>query len=235
MPEMQTPQPLSAVKIADGAYRIEDNGVRSLLFVGTELALLIDTGFGTAGSMKELVSSITDKPVLLVNTHADGDHVGCNKEFDVAHMHPAEMPYYYQTAAPEAKVSALWEGDKLDIGGRCFEIVLIPGHTPGSIALLDRENRVLVSGDSVSDTPVFMFGEIRDIHAYMASMEKLTNMIDAFDEIYAAHGPFPVSPAQIGKALAAGHELVAGKLSPQEPPFPIPAKMYAYEGAAFFF
>lgn len=234
MPDQKS-QPLQAVRIGETTYRLEDNGVRALLFIGTERALLVDTGFGAAGSMRAAVEALTDKPVILVNTHADGDHIGCNAEFDVAYMHPSEMPYYYQSAKADAVVSALWEGDVIDIGGQCFEVFLIPGHTPGSIALLDRLNRILISGDSISETPVFMFGKIRSIHAYIASMEKLIKLQDLFDEVYPSHGPFPIAPGQIKKAHAAGCMLIAGVLPPQEPPFPIPAKMFTGDGASFFY
>lgn len=231
----QMTEPLQVIKIHENAYRIEENGVRALLFVGTQKALLVDTGFGTAGSMRETVEGLTDKPVMLVNTHGDGDHIGCNKEFATAHMHPAEMPYYYENATPEAMVSPLWEGDVIDIGGRCFDVLLIPGHTPGSIALLDRENRILISGDSISETPVFMFGNVRSIQGYIASMEKLLKLVAAFDEVYPSHGPFPISPGQIEKAHTAALKLSAGALTPQEPPFPIPAKLFTYGGASFFY
>lgn len=231
----QKQQPLQAVKINENTYRIEDNGVRSLLFIGTEKALVVDSGFGASGSIKEQVEALTNKPVVLVNTHADGDHIGCNAQFETAHMHPAEMPYYFTTAEPDASVCALWEGDVIDIGGRSFEVVLIPGHTPGSIALIDREGRILISGDSVSDTPVFMFGEVRSLNAYIASMKKLMKMQDLFDEIYPSHGPFPVAPAQIEKAHEAAVKLAAGELEPQEPPFPVQARMFSSGGASFFF
>ena len=46
----QIQQPLQAVKINENTYRIEDNGVRALLFIGTEKALLVDSGFGTSGA-----------------------------------------------------------------------------------------------------------------------------------------------------------------------------------------
>lgn len=231
----QNTQPLQAVRIDDKTYRIEDNGTRALLFIGTKRLLLVDSGFGSAGSMRKLVEELTDKQVMLVNTHADGDHIGCNAEFDSAHMHPAEMPYYFQNTKADAAVSPLWEGDVIDIGGRNFEVLLIPGHTPGSIALLDRENRILVSGDSLSETPVFMFGEVRSIHAYIASMEKLIKLQGLIDEIYPSHGPFPIAPSQIKWAYEAAKKLAAGELPPQEPTFPVPAKMYSSGKATFFY
>jgi len=224
------------IKIDEHTYRIEDNGVRCLLFVGDKQALLVDTGFGQSGSLKAVVESITDKPIILVNTHGDGDHLGCNAEFAPALMHPAEMPYFFQNAGDDAKAAPLWEGEIIDLGGRIFEVVLIPGHTPGSIALLDRQNRILVSGDSISGGgPVFMFGKVRNFCAYLASMEKLLEMRDAFDTIYPAHGTFPITVSAIEKSLAAAKKLIAGELEPMEPPFEIPAKMYEYDGAAFFY
>ncbi|MCL2226371.1 MAG: MBL fold metallo-hydrolase [Oscillospiraceae bacterium] len=228
--------PLEAVEIGEGTFRIEDNGVRCFLFVGTERALLVDSGFGQAGSVRAVVESLTDKPIVLVNTHADGDHIGANSEFGPAHMHPAEMPYYFKNAEADAKVAPLWEGDVIDLGGRSLEVVLIPGHTPGSIVLLDRQNRFIVSGDSISGgSPVFMFGGERSFHAYFASMEKLLKMLGSFDEIYPAHGPCPIEPASIERSLTAARKLVAGELTAMEPPFEIPAKMYEHGGAAFFF
>lgn len=89
-------------------------------------------------------------------------------------------------------------------------------------------------GDLVSSMPVFMFGEDRDLDAYIASMEKLSDMKSAFDEIYPGHGMLPLPPEQIDKLIAAAKKLRAGEVSPQEPPFPMPAKMYLYDGAGFF-
>ena len=234
MPGPDRTQPLEVIKEKDNAFIIMDNGVRCFLYIGSQRALVVDTGFGQAGSLKSVVESRTEKTVMLVNSHGDQDHIGNNAEFDVAYMHPSEMAYYSKGAEPNAKTAPLWEGDVIDIGGICFEVVLIPGHTPGSIALLDRENRFILTGDSVSLGPVFMIGEGSDIYAYIASMEKLLNMSDAFDDIYPAHGPLPAPVEQINKALVAAEKLLAGELTPEDPPFPLPAKMYMYDGAGFF-
>jgi glyoxylase-like metal-dependent hydrolase (beta-lactamase superfamily II) len=78
-------------------------------------------------------------------------------------MHPAEYAHYYEkpdTCGIEAR--PLWEGDIIDLGVRKFEVILIPGHTAGSIALLDRENRLIITGDTISAGPIFMFGKDRE-------------------------------------------------------------------------
>jgi len=234
MPDMINHVPLEVIKIRENTYRIEDNSVRCLFFIGTERALLVDAGFGGEESLKQLVGALTDKPVQLVITHADPDHIGAAKEFDTVYMHPGETARCTRMGGTGPGIIPLEEGDVIDIGGRRFEVLHLPGHTWGSIALLDRENRIVVVGDLVSSMPVFMFGEDRDLDAYIASMEKLSDMKSAFDEIYPGHGMLPLPPEQIDKLIAAAKKLRAGEVSPQEPPFPMPAKMYLYDGAGFF-
>jgi len=235
MPEMMKMPPMEAVKICENAYRIEQGFVRCLLFVGTERALLVDTGFGGEESLLQLIRTLTDKPVQLVVTHADPDHIGAVAEFDAVYMHKNEIPRYtgmVGTAGPE--IHTLEDGEVIDIGGRCFEVLLVPGHTWGSIALLDRGNRIMIPGDLVSTMPIFLFGEDRDFDAYVASLEKLNGMKSEYDEIYPSHGELPLSPAQIEKLIVAAGKQRAGELPPLEPPFPMPAKMYVYDGAGLY-
>lgn len=222
------------IKISNKSWRIEDDMVRSFLFDGDDRALLVDTGFGN-GNIRTIVEELTDKPVMLVNTHADEDHTGCNNFFNRAFMHPSEYSYYYESRPADAPASPLWEGDVIELGSGRFEVILIPGHTPGSIALLDRENRVLLSGDTITETPVFMFGKMRSVNAYIHSLEKLLRMSESFDTIYPSHGPFPIGRDSIEKLIAGAEKLLKGELEPQEPPFELPAKMYAADGAAFFY
>ena len=49
----------------------------------------------------------------------------------------------------------------IELGDRPLRVIDIPGHTPGSIAILDERYSVLISGDSVEDGNVFMFGIYR--------------------------------------------------------------------------
>jgi glyoxylase-like metal-dependent hydrolase (beta-lactamase superfamily II) len=222
------------ISIGEKSWRIEDDLVRAFLFDGTGRALLVDSGFGN-GNIREAVEKLTKNPVMLVITHADMDHVGCNALFDKAFMHPAEYAHYYESRPADEVVSPLWEGDVIDLGSRKFEVVLIPGHTPGSTALLDRENRILVSGDTLSGGPVFMFGSMRSLPAYIHSLEKLSKMRGKFDTIYPSHGPFPIGVDSIEKMMTGAKKLLKGELKGQAPPFELPAKMYVTEGAVFFY
>ncbi|MDR3364700.1 MAG: MBL fold metallo-hydrolase [Clostridiales Family XIII bacterium] len=225
--------PYRAIPISEKSWRIEEEGfVRFFLFEGTERALLVDTGAG-AGDVKALVDSLTGRPAVLVNTHADPDHFGGNAGFAAASMHPSEFANYALQVGGNPAVLPLWEGDVIDIGGRSFEAILIPGHTPGSIALLDRENRILIAGDTISSAPVFIFGESRSIPAVAASLKKLEALSDAYDAVYPSHGSFPLGKEAVTAQREAAERLLAGTLPPQEPPFEVPAKMYAYGPASF--
>jgi glyoxylase-like metal-dependent hydrolase (beta-lactamase superfamily II) len=220
----------------NGIFSIEEEMVRAFLFVGDEKALLIDSCHA-GEDIRTVCKGITEKSVILLNTHADDDHTSGNAYFGKTLMHPSDFSWYYETTpelAAAAPPEAIWEGDTIDIGGRVFEVIHIPGHTPGSIALFDRGNRILVAGDSVSLTPVFIFSSVRSIHAYEASMEKLLAFTDDIDVIYASHGPMELGAGQITKQLAAARKLIAGELTGVEPPFEIPALVYEYDGAAFF-
>ena len=236
MPEMMMPPP-EAVKISENVYRIEQGFVRCFLFIGNEKALLVDAGFGGEASLKELIASLTDKPVQLVLTHADPDHNGYLAEFDKAYMHEAEFAACAEIAQDAGtELIALKEGDLIDIGGRTFEVLHVPGHTPGSLAFLDRENRMIVTGDMVSSMmPVFLFGPGRDYDTYLSSMEKLAEMKDAFDEIYPSHGAFPLTAEYADKMVAAAKKYGAGELAAQDPPMPLPAKMYMDGDVGFYF
>jgi glyoxylase-like metal-dependent hydrolase (beta-lactamase superfamily II) len=59
------------------------------LMVGPEKAILIDTGCGI-GNLRKAVEEVTDKPVIVINTHTHLDHLGSNRQFDEIAMfdHP---------------------------------------------------------------------------------------------------------------------------------------------------
>lgn len=175
-------------RINGSTWCIDDGFVRCFLLEGAEKAILIDTGASCADA-KALAEGVTDKPVVLVNTHGDGDHVAGNGAFAEFHMHPADYEKCNVSArCPQSRLLPLQGGEVLDAGGRALEIIAIPGHTYGSVAILDADERVLYTGDSVQDGHIYMFGAHRQPEAFAASLEKLIAMEDRFDRIRAAHG-----------------------------------------------
>ena len=80
-------------------------------------------------------------------------------------------------------------GDEVDLGDRRFTVVDLPGHTPGSIGLIDHEERALISGDAVYDGGLIDTMPESDIAAYLKTMELLRRL--DVDVVYPGHGwPF---------------------------------------------
>ena len=182
------------VRLNADTWRYEDGGVRFFLLCGETRAALIDTGMNAPGA-RALAEALTPLPLILVNTHADPDHISGNGAFESFYMSPAEEENY-RAHGGRGTLQPVREGDAIELGGRTLRVIDIPGHTPGSIALLDEKYRVLYAGDSVQNGNIFMFGARRDIKAYAASLAHLSEYAGAFDVVYPCHGAFPVELQQ---------------------------------------
>ena len=193
-------------------WRIDDGGVRFFLLCGTERALLIDSGM-TVTNAKEIAEELTSLPLSLLNTHADRDHIASNDEFDACYMHPEEEPLYRQ-GGHENRVIPVRGGDVIDLGNRPLTVVDLPGHTPGSIAVYDEINRVLISGDPIQQNGnIFMFGGHRNLARYAESLKALLPMLDRIDEIWPSHAALPVSPSVVPLLIEGAEKVLRGELT----------------------
>lgn len=227
--------PYTAKETYSGFWDIDEGGVRSFLIEDEKEALLIDTGFGR-GDLAALVREITDKPVRVLNTHTDGDHTGCNKSFDKVFMHPAEYDRYcFGKDVRTDCIHPVWEGDEICAGKYRFEVILIPGHTPGSIALLEKSRRFLISGDSVQAGAAFMFGQGRNLPAYRESIKKLMARRDEFDTVHPSHGELNVPADIIEDIYEAAGKLLSGELEGKETEMRMPCRLYEYKRAKFLY
>lgn len=204
------------IKINDNTWRLENGFVRMFLLAGNERALLIDSG-ASCPEARQLAESLTDLPVALMNTHGDGDHVSGNGAFAEYYMHADD----YKNCRvgerfPESRLIPLNDGDIIDLGGRVLEMIAIPGHTYGSIAVLDAEARVLYSGDSVQSGHIYMFGAHRAPALFAASLEKLAALKERFDVICPSHGDAELPAAHIDTVLEAWKRVLAGEVAPEE-------------------
>ena len=79
-----------AEEIAEKSWMITNAFVESsyaicYLVEGEDYALLIDSILGM-GNLKAFCETLTDKPILVANTHSHSDHVGGNFHFDHCFM-----------------------------------------------------------------------------------------------------------------------------------------------------
>lgn len=196
------------IQINDNTWRLEDGGVRFFLLTGTEKALLIDSGMNTPDA-KQIAEGITKLPIILLNTHADPDHISGNSRFDYCYMHPDEEDNY-RAHGGLGRILPVYDNDIIELGNRPLKIIFIPGHTPGSVAVLDISSRVLISGDTIQDGNIFMFNKYRNLTLYVESLKKISGYAGVFDTIYPSHGSFPVYPELIASLIEGAEQILNG-------------------------
>ncbi len=232
-------------EIRTGFYSIEMGFVRSFMFVDDKEVLLVDLGIGGSQLKEQVLSFLKGKigdethisklSFRVICTHGDRDHIGDAGHFDRVQIHPSEMSRFYSGGNEEVKLEPVWEGDSIVNGVYCLEVILIPGHTPGSIALLERSKGFLIGGDSIQKGPIFMFGEGRNFQALIASMKKLENMLPLFDVVYACHHDLENPPSRISEVKAGAEIMLEGPPNgtPQER-FDNKVKLYDTGHVSFF-
>ena len=68
------------------------------------------------------------------------------------------------------------EGDVVDIGNRSFEVLHLPGHSPGSIGLWEAKTGTLFSGDAIYDGPLSDQCYHSHIPTYLTTIERLRTL-----------------------------------------------------------
>ena len=224
-----------SVQLADGLWSITEGMVQCYLIEGNSRALLFDSCASGGTEFKAAVETLTKKPVQLIISHSDQDHTGGQEFYPGLAMHPSELSHYASKGNEVKQVLPLWEADIISLGGTTLEVFLIPGHTPGSIALIDRRNRRLFVGDTLSDQWIYLFGAGRSLKAYIASLKKLESLSPLFDTIYCCHGSMALGLEWLKKTRVAAEKLLAGELKPSDPPREMPAKSYSHDGVTFLY
>ncbi len=145
---------------------------------GRDRDMLVDSGFGLV-SLVDNIPELSARRPLAVGSHSHCDHIGGHHEFAERAIHAAEAhilahptrfntviePYVVDemfagppppgftaagyTIPPAPASQTLEEGDVVDLGDRAFEVLHVPGHSPGSIALWEKATGIMFSGDVV--------------------------------------------------------------------------------------
>ena len=191
----------------EDTWAIEDAGVRIFILKGKEKVLVIDTGRSGIDVRPLLPEGL---PYELLNTHADMDHIAGNHFFPFFYMHPSEAVVYYNLNKGTGKFLPVYDGEIIDLGDRPLEIVHVPGHTPGSISVLDRNQRTLIGGDPIQlHGQIYMFGIHRDLHSYVYGLQRLMQRTD-FDRIYPSHAEISVDRNAILGLIDGTESILAG-------------------------
>lgn len=164
------------------------------LVTGREKALLFDTMAGL-GDLKEAVEQLTSLPLTVINSHGHFDHMGGNFQFAPAYMSPLDWPLlpryegWLETIGANAgcdlspsrasyrqPLLPLEPGMEWDLGGVTAQAVHLPGHTPGSMGLLLKEDRILLAGDGLSPEMCLFFPESLGVDTYLRTLAQVEEM-----------------------------------------------------------
>lgn len=162
----------------------------SYLVVGEERALLFDLAVNEPG-VRDYTKELVGKPIQLVLSHGHPDHIYYLSEFSDVWMHLADEKLVREgmmgipPVTPCPTIHSLQDGDTIDLGNRILDVFNTPGHTPGSILLLDRQSKVLLSGDTCSRRLLYGTIDFVPINVFCESLRRL--QAQDFDVIYSAH------------------------------------------------
>ena len=215
---MKIYQPKHTIKaLYKDTYTINDYGigqgkVQMYLLVGTEKALLIDSGYGLL-DLKAIIRTVTDKPVICVCTHGHLDHAPGACQFEEAYLHSRDFDVYKKHTSPELintlamdgllikppkrmrnnpsyqglaaqmaqkkypPLRTLDEVEAFDLGGRLITWRPIPGHTQGSIAIIDEASKTAFDGDAAAPGAWLFLEESGSLPDYLAALDEYRSFL----------------------------------------------------------
>jgi len=202
--------------IAPGTWRILSDGDYAYLLEGDNEALAIDSTYGS-GNIREYMQSLTKKPVRYVaNTHDHFDHTANDAYFDRAYMsektrEKATIPFqsFSGVTFPRSyPIQVVSDGYKFQLGNREVDVFIIPNHTAGGTAYLDKRERILFSGDEIFKGGISI-SSAGSVAQYARNMEKLEAHRSEYDRL--ATGGFGViEAAWVDRFLANANYILAG-------------------------
>lgn len=159
------------------------------LLEGREKALLLDTGYGI-GNLRALVETLTDRPVLVANTHFHPDHSAGNGEWEevlVSEGWTIDAPSVSNHGAgpcdlnslphPDYRKIVVHDGDRIDLGGREVKILEAKSaHCNSSLFFVDEGHRMLFCGDEFESTQTLLYDNSCNPDAPYDAAERIENL-----------------------------------------------------------
>jgi glyoxylase-like metal-dependent hydrolase (beta-lactamase superfamily II) len=194
------------------------------------------------GNLKNVTAALTNKPIIVLNSHTHNDHVGNNWQFATiygvdseftrknaqgstsdaqAEIKPGQIcgslpvdfnPVTYATR-PWKISSYIHDNEIIDLGGRSLTILATPGHTPDSISLLDPAAGLLFTGDTFYPGTIWLYRPETDLTAYEASIRRLAALTPHLKMVLGAHNVPVASPTVLPQLVTAFEAVRTHKVS----------------------
>lgn len=208
---------LKIKQLRDNIWALDEVN-KTVMYVvnGSEKALLVDTGFGLSDLKKTVRDLCGEKEIVVVNSHGHPDHDYGNNQFEEVYAGRFDEPFMHEsmseeesemlkgmffapfletggkiekwTPGPTQKVLPLQDGDVIDLGNYQFQVIEIPGHSLGSIALFEVKEGWLFTGDAMLTWEVWgQLEQSATLSVYGDSMRKLQAIEDKVTTVFPAH------------------------------------------------
>lgn len=226
----------SVMELAQGVYSISEphhwEDAHCFLFVGSESAILIDSGTGIR-NIKPVVDEITSLPVKVLTTHAHWDHYGNHARFEDVHVHKDDAEWI-RSGLPLSKtdlranvmkepfevagfdieawspplipdIHAFADLDVFCNGTHKILAIHTPGHSPGSACFLDEVTGYLATGDTLYSGTIYANYPSTDPASLITSIERLGE--HEINAILPGHNNEIAEPALLRDAVHLGQDL----------------------------
>jgi len=171
--------------------------------------IIIDPGCYFDAEKEELIAFITDNkltPKMLINTHCHLDHVFGNKFISEKYNLTLKIHENEKAVLAFAPTSGLMynmpfdnykgefillsAGDTISLGKDVLKVLLVPGHSPGSLAFYCAEDKFVISGDALFKNSVGRSDLPGGNHEQLIKSIK-ENLLALPDDtvVYSGHGP----------------------------------------------
>lgn len=174
-------------------------------------AAIIDPGMSKPSEQNRLNDYISGhhlKVVALINTHLHIDHTlgndyitqlynvktqANNADAPLGLMRSEQAARFHlriPTPQPLLIEHHLTDGDKIYLGDEYLEVITVPGHSPGSIALYSPKRKFVITGDALFNGSIGrtdLFGGSQDI--LLDSIRKKLLTLPDDTKVYPGHGP----------------------------------------------
>lgn len=166
-------------------------------------AIIIDPG-AQLHKIEAVLKKFNLRPALVINTHGHYDHIGCDDKFGVPVMiHKDDASFLGDPALnlsgafsvpykAAVEIITLDDGQVIEHGGISFQVLHIPGHTPGGVALLLKspQNNMVFTGDTLFRRGIGRSDLLGGDEALLMRKikEKLLGLPDS-THVYPGHGP----------------------------------------------
>jgi len=210
---------------------VEPEHVQCYLVKGKKLSALIDTGMGFSNIRSAIEPLIDTGIIVLNThwhyDHTGGNRLF--KEIGISEIEmpliekdfpndvlmeiyiepcrlegipfPADfVPEKYEVRGSKATFS-LADGDTFDLGGRILEAAATPGHTHGSMSIIDGLTGNLFCGDLIYRGSIYAHLDESDLDAYVDTLQKLMRRYDEIKTVFTGHNAYAMPKTFLASVL----------------------------------